>query len=605
MSAPALLAAALGTWLGIQSLRFALAMVIWNVAEDNIPLEGEVGIGLWALGIAGMFLVRFLPERRRLAWLTLLFAVLVVLRQVLPGENSSPAFAFAAWIVWLWWIPQLIARLSSGGRLAELGLGAVVGVALEFAGQTALHGLDLELLIGPASVVAAIVVAALLVLAVAAVPRAGVPAAGAWGAFALFPALFIELTLAVSAGRVEVDSGLGPLIVQLAIAAGLVLGLVLAAAPLPRAVRIVLSALAVIALALGQNVGPLLALSVIVVQAGVVVGLVAAFTSGPRRGDGRVTLGVAAGAVVLFALVFVFYSYRDRTDWLWPIAGALVVAPGLMARAVTTAWSPRPALAAAAAIVAALAVAALPPPPTLSSAPSPSDQITVLDYNQHQGFDYWSVPSAPALADRIDSAGADIVALEEVNRGWDLSAGIDHFAYLRWRLPQYHAAYGRMDTALFGNAIFSRYPIRESGYGILPHLNSALMRGYVWATIDTPKGTVLFVATHFTAYEGFDVERERQADAYAEFWAKRPRAILAGDYNAHPDDLTITKLIGSGLVDAGAKAGIANEFTYSSGAPHERIDYVFVSPDVTPVSARILDGTASDHRPVVVVVRLP
>ena len=86
--------------------------------------------------------------------------------------------------------------------------------------------------------------------------------------------------------------------------------------------------------------------------------------------------------------------------------------------------------------------------------------------------------------------------------------------------------------------------------------------------------------------------------------AKRPRAILAGDYNAHPEDVTITKLTGSGLVDAGAKAGIADEFTYSSGAPHERIDYVFVSPDVTPVSARVLEGTASDHRPVLVVVRL-
>ncbi|HLZ48507.1 MAG TPA: endonuclease/exonuclease/phosphatase family protein, partial [Candidatus Limnocylindria bacterium] len=324
---------------------------------------------------------------------------------------------------------------------------------------------------------------------------------------------------------------------------------------------------------------------------------------GPRRLDGRVHLGAAIGGIAFFVFIFVFYTYRDQSDYLWPIALALVVLPALRAPAIAVVRTWRPAVAAALAIVGAIAVAAIPPAAAHPAANAGPD-TTVLQYNVHEGLDYWSVPSAPALVDRIESANADLVSLEEVNRGWDLSAGIDFFSYLRWRLPQYHAVYGRMDTALFGNAILSRYPITDSGHGILPHINSVLMRGYVWANVAAPGGPVLFVATHFTAYEGFDTEREAQADAYAAFWAKRPRAILAGDYNAHPDDLTITRLVGSGLVDAGAAAGIATAFTYSSGDPHERIDYVFVSPDVTPVSARILDGTASDHRPVLVVVRL-
>ena len=593
--------AALGTWLGIQAVRMAVAMIVWNVAEDNTTLGGEYAALLWAVGIGGSFLVRFVPLARRAFWLAALFGVLVVLRQALPGENSSPAFAFAAWAVWLWWLPEFLR--TSAARRAELASGVVLGVALQVAGQIALHGLDLELISGPVSVVAALALAVTFVLAQRDEPAVA-PAGGAWGAFALGPFLFIELTCLANLGRIEVQTGLPQVVAQLAVALGLVAGLALQVTDVRREARLGLALVAVVLLLVPAGaLGAFFAVAVVLAQIALALGLLAAFTAGPRRLDDRVHLGAAIGGIVFFAFIFVFYTYRDRSDYLWPVAIALVVLPAVRAPAIAAVRTWRPALAAALALVGAIAIALLPPAAAHPDANAGPD-LTVLQYNVHQGLDYWSVPSAAALVDRIESANADLVALEEVNRGWDLSAGIDFYSYVRWRLPQYHAIYGRMDTALFGNAILSRHQIGESGYGILPHINSVLQRGYVWANVDAPGGPVLFVATHFTAYEGFDVEREVQADAYAGFWAKRPRAILAGDYNAHPEDVTTTKLTGSGLVDAGAKAGIADEFTYSSGAPHERIDYVFVSPDVTPVSARVLEGTASDHRPVLVVVRL-
>jgi endonuclease/exonuclease/phosphatase family metal-dependent hydrolase len=552
------------------------------------------------VGIGGSFLVRFVPLRRRALWLAALFGLFAVLRQLVPGESSSPVFAFAAWAVWLWWLPEFLR--GSAGRRADLATGAVLGVALQVAGQIALHGLDLELISGPASVVAALLLAGAFVLLQRGEPVA-VPAGGAWGAFALGPFLFLELTFLANLGRVEVQTGLPPLVVQLAVGLGLVAGLALHAIEVRREVRIALELVAVALLVPAASLAALGAVAVVLVQAGLALGLLGAFIDGPRHLDGRVHLGAAIGGLVFFAFLFVFYSYRDRTDFLWPVAAALVAAPSLLTPSTVVVRTWRPAIAAALAILSAIAIAAIPPAGAHPPANAGPD-ITVLQYNVHQGLDYWSVPSAAALVDRIESANADLVGLQEVNRGWDLSAGIDFFSYVRWRLPQYHAVYGRMDTALFGNAILSRYPITDSSYGTLPHLTSALNRGYVWANIAAPGGPVLFVATHFTAYEGFDVERAAQADAFVSFWAKRPRAILAGDYNAHPDEVTITKLIASGLVDAGAAAGIAKDFTYSSGAPYERIDYVFVSPDVTPVSARILEGTASDHRPVLVVVRL-
>lgn len=598
----AFIASALGTWLGIQAVRMTLAMIIWNVAEDNTTYAGEIAALVWVAGIGGSFLAGLLPVKRPSLWLAGLFGLLIVLRQAFPGENSSPAFAFAAWIVWLWWLPAFIGEAS--GRLASVAAGVVLGVALEVAGQVALHGLDLELVQGPASVIAALVLAAAFAFAVANVRRGPERSTGAWGAFALGPFLFVELSFLANLGRLEVITGLAPVVYGVASALGFFVALAVVAIDLPRAARIALMAIAVIALIPGQTLGTATLVTLIVAQAGLSLGLLTAFEAPPRRARQRVHAFTALGAFVFFVFAFVFYSYRDRTDLLWPLAALLVVAPGILAGVVQRVTSFRPAIAAGVAVLGAMAIAAI-PPTNAHPAASTGGDLTVLQYNVHQGLDYWSVPSAPALVDRIESANADLVALQEVNRGWDLSAGIDFFSYVRWRLPQYHVVYGRMDTALFGNAILSRYPISASGYGVLPHLNSVLTRGYTWATVDAPSGPLLFVSTHFTAYAGYDEERIQQADAYATFWAKRPRAILAGDYNSHPLDVDIKRLLDAGLIDAGAAAGIGSEYTYSSGDPHERIDYVFVSPDLKPVSAEILPGTASDHRPVRVVLRLP
>lgn len=611
-----LIAAALGTWLGIQALRMALAMIIWNVAEDNTGYAGQVAAVLWIAGIGGSFLVRFVPLRRPALWLGTLFGILVVLRQAFPGENSSPAFAFAAWVVWLWWLPAFIRRAAAAGRLQDLTPGVVLGVALQVAGQIALHGLDLHLIDGPASVIAAVLLVAVLVRGLnsargggvpargGGVPArdGGVPARGGWGAFAVGPYLFVQLTLLANLGRLELLTGLPPLAIELGAAVGFTAALALLVLDIPRATAGVLGLAAVAVLVPIGALGAPGLVALIVAQAGLALGLAAAFAS-ERRGAARVHALAGLGALTLFAHVFVFYSYRDRVDFLWPVAVALVVAPGLLARGRVTVRTLRPAIAAAATILAAMAVASVPPAATHPVAAAGPD-VTVLTYNLHQGLDYWSVPAAAALADRIESANADLVALQEVNRGWDLSGGIDLYRYLRWRLPQYQAAYGPMDTALFGNAILSRFAITETGFGTLPHLNSALLRGYVWANVAAPSGPVLIVSTHFTAYEGFDEERIAQADAYSAFWAKRPRSILAGDYNSHPEDVSVTRLIGAGLVDAPAAVGLGKEFTYSSGDPRERIDYIFTSPDIQALSARIPEGTASDHRPVLVVLRL-
>src|SRR5207302_10816514 len=101
-------------------------------------------------------------------------------------------------------------------------------------------------------------------------------------------------------------------------------------------------------------------------------------------------------------------------------AALLIAAPGLLDGERWLARSWRPAIAAAVGLLGAIAVAAIPPSNSQPAASTNVD-LTVLLYNVHQGLDYWTVPSAAALVDCIELAKADVVGLEEVNRGLGLA----------------------------------------------------------------------------------------------------------------------------------------------------------------------------------------
>lgn len=75
-----------------------------------------------------------------------------------------------------------------------------------------------------------------------------------------------------------------------------------------------------------------------------------------------------------------------------------------------------------------------------------------------------------------------------------------------------------------------------------------------------------------------------------------------GDLNALPDAREIAILRGAGLRDAFALAGQGDGFTYRSDRPYERIDYVWISPDIAAREFKVLPGQASDHLGIAVTV---
>lgn len=595
---------------GTHILRSAFAMIVWNIGGGLSQTELLlVSAGIWIAGVAGWAIVPLIDSPRFGLRLALLFAVLYTAVHAVRQSGLSPALAAAALVAWLWLLPALIGELGRPDALDVLVPGILVGTALQVALQTALHGLDISMLRGalPALGAAGIALALALVwhstLATAPSGAAAFPFPQGWGLFALGPYLVLQQTLLTNLGRVQATSGLE--IEQAAVV--ITLGLAAAAAALPLASRPLtrmLVAPAVVALAgvptLLRGAGGLFALQVLAA-----VALAGAMMPAPIPHLRRSYLWGAVGMLFAFALMFLFYSRYEWTE-LWPLMAALVALASLPQ--VTTVLPSRTFRATAAILLigaAALGVSRLTERPIAPPTAEPSDPraVRLLTYNIHMGFDARGLPDPEAMARVIEAADADVIALQEVGRGWTVNGGVDLAAWLRWRFPGYRVIYGPMNGALWGNVILTRLEVSESGSVRFPLRESLFRRGLTWATVATPRGPLLVVATHF-AHDSAD-DRLEQAEDLLRFWDGRARTAVLGDLNAPPEGPPLLRLREAGLSDPLVPLGLGDAPTWPAHRPRDRIDYVLTSSDLSATGGLVRPTTASDHLPVIVELRVP
>jgi endonuclease/exonuclease/phosphatase family metal-dependent hydrolase len=228
--------------------------------------------------------------------------------------------------------------------------------------------------------------------------------------------------------------------------------------------------------------------------------------------------------------------------------------------------------------------------------------IRVMTYNLHNGFNTAGRLDPEALAQTIEQAKPDIVGLQEVERGWAIDSSLDMIVWLSQRLKM-PFIYGPTADPVWGNAILSRYPIREWGNVPLPPRDLLLKRGFLWARIDIGGGEeLLSIATHYHHIEKDTAIRQQQSPEIVKFWNQRARTIFLGDLNAKPDAKEIAMLRDAGLKDAFAEIGRGDGFTFDSVEPYERIDYIWFSPDLKVSDLLIPRSTASDHLGIAVTV---
>lgn len=243
-----------------------------------------------------------------------------------------------------------------------------------------------------------------------------------------------------------------------------------------------------------------------------------------------------------------------------------------------------------------------------SSASGPHP-VRLMTYNVHRciGLDRRHAPQR--IAEIIAREDPDIVALQELEKGHPRTGSIDQAEVIAAILNtdfHYHAARQRGDAG-FGNAIFSRLPLRKIQSALLPTLPQIPVqtRGALWAAVRVNDLEVQIINTHLGLLHP---ERFLQAGALcSEEWLAHPDCrvaprILCGDFNATAAS-RVYRLFMESLRDSHALAPTRPGRTWPSFLPLLRYDHIFVCPRIRVREVKIprtpLTKVASDHLPVV------
>lgn len=242
--------------------------------------------------------------------------------------------------------------------------------------------------------------------------------------------------------------------------------------------------------------------------------------------------------------------------------------------------------------------------------------VRVLVYNVHAGKDAGGRDNLERVAALVRETRADVALLQEVDVGTRRSGGVDQIAALA-RRTGLHAAFGRTldyQGGQYGIAVLSRWPVVSHAVRPLPVQppqprsgGSYEPRGALHARLDAPWGALHVVNTHLDASRDDGWRRQELPTVAALVDSLRATgAVLAGgDFNSEPGSEVQAMAARAGLRDAWLLCGRGPSLTYPAAAGTKRIDYLYLSPGMHCTDARVLQSDASDHAPLLVVVRLP
>ena len=328
-------------------------------------------------------------------------------------------------------------------------------------------------------------------------------------------------------------------------------------------------------------------------------------------GPGGAFYGI--GMILLMALLFGYYASLElempfSREMLLPAAGVIIGLAALWASFASqrdgVSYFPmwRPAAFAAIFSIAPLVMWVMMVSQPLQPETGSGYPVRVMTYNLHNGFNTDGRLDPEHLAEVIEYEKPDILALQEVSRGWIINGSVDMLLWLSGRLDMPYL-YGPSTGHMWGNAILSRFPVSDWGTVDLPPRDLPLLRQLTWADFDLGEGQELrVIATHFHHPEEGGEERLLQTEAVLSFWDVHPQTIVMADLNADPDWPEMLGFWRAGFSDA--LEGVEDRATFPSYEPVERIDYILASHGLELSDPSIVRATASDHLPVTATVDL-
>ncbi len=624
---------ALTTILGLQTMRLLLPLVVNHYGVR--PEVTTIGMGLYAFAV---FLSAFLTGvLHRLLGSTVMLAItagglgiLRVAMQFSPTPAMSLYLATAGTVLFIFFLPVYLARVRRDGSdgAGKYALAILLGLALD----TAIHGLcgtyDLVWQPGAGPAMAILLLVAVQLAALVRTLNRGeahettdAPFLSSLSFLAMGPFLFLQALLLQNVAQVTARTAWSqPLAfgwVMLSNAAAVAVATLLIARSRWRRWPVALLAgVAVLPATWPPSVsGWGVALGVLSGQAGaaalLTLVLLAQGSRADRRGLWRTTIAHGLGMFLLAVLTFAYYSSYDlifpfENAILLPIGAAIVALCGLGASVrgqpegpAAPNWAPV-WLAVLLLLLPLFSWATWSTPGAVRGGAHPSATasgwpIRIMTYNLHQGFDTDGYLGMEALARVIDGTGADVIAMQEISRGWHINSSLDMLPWLSRRLGMGYI-FGPAADAIWGNAILSRYPVLEPGRGVVPKGDGVMKRCYLWARLDVGNGEdLLVIATHLHHIESEHEIRIPQVQALLDFWNGRERTVILGDLNSWPDSPEMDLLREAGLVDAFAVIGRGDGYTFASNDLYQRIDYLWVTPDLQVSELVIPQSTASDH----------
>ena len=624
---------------GLQMFRVILPLFGYFLRDTKgvSPMTlAPIAIGVFALSFLAAPLRRLVGRPTALAITAGGLAVLRAAEQLSHDSTADLFLAGACVALFAMFIPIAleIARPMAAVGTSQFILAMLVGMTIDTAIHTAAWTVDLSWQTGLfAAIVVFVLAIAILDLLWLILKKDGLVKGaenedGDWGwgrilALAtLGPWLLLQMIVFQNVARLAATSGVSLPVAGLIIGLANVIGLI-AAIHAPRSKRIpgltILVGLIFVILLFFVNNEGLLGLVASVaglVLAASLIAILFVALGYTAQENGRMGAPAANGiGMVLFVIMtFLFYvSYDMSLGFRAPavlVAAGVLVALGtlLVTRGLAGGEEPeasyKPAIVAAAMLFVPLIILQTWDTPEVVTPPADNRTVKVMDYNLHNGFNTDGQLNMEDLAQVIEEADADVVALQEVSRGWLLNGSVDMLEWLSQRLGMPYV-YGPTEGLLWGNAILSRYPVVSEAAYPLPPESLGLRRGYLVAEIDIGQERVQIFDTHFHHVSDDSEIRQEQAPVLIEGWDGAPRSILMGDLNAETDSPEMLMLSAAGLVNVTAEIGPFPSFTYYATNPDNQIDYIWISPDLIPLESEIPQTTASDHLPVVGVITMP
>ena len=237
-----------------------------------------------------------------------------------------------------------------------------------------------------------------------------------------------------------------------------------------------------------------------------------------------------------------------------------------------------------------------------------SPTFRVMTYNIHHAEGLDGKVDLLRIAELIKREGADIVALQEVDKGVERTARRDlpaELAELTGMTCVFSNNYN-FQGGEYGNAVLTRFPIKRWTNTHYQKVNETEQRGLLQLILDVRGREIVFMATHID-HRPDDAARWSnvgEIEGLLKQYAGHP-IVICGDFNDTPDS-RVCRRMNELLDDTWTLVGTGDGFTIPAEKPRKRIDYIWISKNKTlaPLKVWVPRSDASDHLPVLAEFRL-